>query len=263
MSVLQASESILAENVLSCLASLLATTGYHRVAGPLFASAACDTIAADIRVVPEKLIRRGPSGEVAAVGLLATSDSALALLDASALGVLVDQIAGEDAVLSRADGIVAGAPAWRRSFTAPMRDLPARALRPGMTCWIALAPGVSRMELLRSSQHLPLDASPDDVLLPVDSVAVAQGEVLLLEGGVIHRPAVPGSVWLTLEFVRPWLKPRVLFVSALGARMQRLSARGRRYCGETVLLPVSVEEFLAIEEAALTSPVGQAKGSGI
>jgi hypothetical protein len=244
----------------SYVRALLSAEGCHP-GGPLVE--AWEELAQEVRQAASGPVARGSGGEVRAVAALALSDRALGLLDDAALVAMVDSGLADATVLSRADGVVAGAPAWRRSFGGPLRDLPPRALRPGISVWLALSAD-ARMEVLRCSQHLPADADPEACGLPFLDLRVPPGHALLLEGGVVHRPAPAGSVWLALDFVRPWIKPEVLLAAALAPeRLARLGEQGRRWCGAQLGLPTSVDEFLAIEEAALSSGVGLAKGSGI
>jgi hypothetical protein len=117
---------------------------------------------------------------------------------------------------------------------------------------------------MRASHHLNPSESLDAAKLPIISLTLKQGECVLLEGGVSYRLLATGTVWLCLAFVRPWIKPEVLFFSALSReRFSRLGQRGRRWCGAYLGLPTSVEEFLHIETEALESDLGRSKGSGI
>ena len=243
------------------LPALLATEGSTE-AQPL-PRIAWRELAEQVRLAMSGTVARSADGEMRAVAVLAAADAVLELLDDGDLGALVGSALPGDVILSRADGVVAGAPAWRRCFQRPLRDLPPRALRPGISAWIALCEG-ARMEVLRCSQHLPPGSEPAAGSLPCSSRAVPPAHVVLLDGGVLHRPGPEGSVWLSLELVRAWIKPEVLVAAALSPeRLARLGEQGRRWSGTRIGLPTSVEEFLAIEEAALASGIGLATGSGI
>jgi hypothetical protein len=199
--------------------------------------------------------------------LLAHSDLALELLDKEYLGALVDEALGKDVILSRAEGVLvrsASHMAWHSDFDKPRGSLSSRSFRPGITVWIPLAAGAGEIEVLRASQHLNPSKSLNEVGLSATRLVVDQGFAVLLEGGVKHRILKSESPWLCLAFVRPWIKPEVLFSIALGEeRLARLGERGRRWCGAYLGLPTSVEEFLAIEAAALEGDFGRAKGSGV
>lgn len=246
--------------------ALLRTQGYVS-AEQVLAPGRRSRLAEDVRRMAEaRRFAADPGGVSRAVVLLSYSDSALELLDDEVLGAWVDEALGDDAILSRAEAVIApaGGPAgWQSDFAAPRRGLPARAFRPGVAVWSPLD-DTGGLEVLRASQHLDGDAPAEDSGLPSVRLEVAGGDAVILEGGVTYRLLTPGTRWLCLAFARPWIKPEVLFSAALSAaRLAGLGERGRRWCGAHLGLPTSVEEFLAIEEAAVDGDFGRAKGSGI
>ncbi len=247
--------------------ALLRTQGYL-VAGQLLAAERCSRLADDIQSSAARGPRlSGSGGATRAIALLSHSDLALELLDDEALGALVDEALGDDLILSRAEGVI-GPPtdqaAWQSDFDKLRRSLSTRSFRPGIAVWIPLGVGGGQLEVLRASQQMDPTVSPAEAGLPSIRLSVSQGCAVLLEGGVCYRLLMQKSPWMCLAFVRPWIKPEVLLFSALGEeRLNRLGQRGRRWCGAHLGLPTSVEEFLAIEAAALESDFGRAKGSGI
>jgi hypothetical protein len=247
--------------------ALLRTQGYV-ACGWALAPEFCTRLSAEVRHAAEAGPHVvGPDVSTRAIALLEHSDSALGLLDEESLGTLVDEALGSDVILSRAEGVITPAaprPVWQSDFGKPRQNLPARFFRPGIALWTALsAPGGS-LEVLRASQHFNPAGALDEAELPAVCLTVQPGECLLLEGGVRYRLLTPQTIWLCFAFVRPWIKPEVLFFSALSKnRFERLGRRGRRWCGAQLGLPISVEEFLAIEAEALAGDFGRAKGSGI
>ena len=247
--------------------ALLRTQGCL-VIGRMLTSEFCSCLYEDVRRAAEAgPLINGPGGAIRVIALLGHSDLALELLDEENLGMLVDEALGGDVILSRAEGVMVlptGQPVWQSDFDKPRRSLPARSFRPGITVWTALSALGGDLEVLRASQHLGPTESPHKAVLPAIRLVIPQGGGVLLEGGVSYRLLTPETVWLCLALVRPWIKPEVLFSSAIGEeRLGRLGERGRRWCGVHLGLPTSVEEFLAIEQAALESDFGRAKGSGI
>ncbi|HEX6715602.1 MAG TPA: hypothetical protein VF088_00740 [Pyrinomonadaceae bacterium] len=248
----------------SVIRALLRTQGYLALAS-LFSSAYCSQLCEEVRraaVVGPCINGHGPATRV--IALLAHSDLALQLLDHNELGKLIDEGLGNDVILSRAEGTIPssnGAPLWQSDFEKPRRNLPARSFRPGIAFWTPLNDS-GEIEVLRTSQHVRPAESPH--ITPATRLVIPQGGGVLLEGGTSYRFTTSETVWLSLAFVRPWIKPEVLFFAALGdERINRLNERGRRWCGVHLGLPTSVEEFLAIEQAALDTDLGRAKGSGI
>ena len=119
------------------------------------------------------------------------------------------------------------------------------------------------VEVKRSSQHWE-SAISSSVELRNIRVHLPQGNAILLEGSINYRLASEKAIWLRLCFVRSWMKPEILFAAALTAdRLKRLGQQGSGWCGLHIGLPTTVKEFLSIEEAALESEKGRAKGSGI
>jgi hypothetical protein len=94
-----------------------------------------------------------------------------------------------------------------------------------------------------------------------EEVSLRPGQALLVAGGSRHR-LVSGRA-LHLRFIRGWMKPAVLLFQALGERAELLGPRGRQWCGADIGLPISVAEFLQVEEASVTGGLAQRKGSGI
>jgi hypothetical protein len=93
---------------------------------------------------------------------------------------------------------------------------------------------------------------------------VRQGSALVLEGRIKHRFKSAAKNLLRMTFIRPWMKPNILFTTALGkAKIERLGSQGQQWCGLHIGLPITIEEFLSIESAALESEHGRVKGSGI
>ena len=250
----------------SVIKTLLRAQGYV-ILGPMFSSEYCSHLSDEVQraaTVGPCINGRGAANRV--IALLAHSDLSLQLLDNEELGKLIDEALGSDVILSRAEGTVPapnGVPMWQSDFEEPRQSLPARSFRPGIVFWTPLS-GSGEIEVLRASQHVGPSESPHITGTPATRLIVSQGAGLLLEGGVSYRFITPETVWLCLAFVRPWIKPEVLFSAALGEeRISRLSERGRRWCGAHLGLPTSVVEFLAIEQAALDTDLGRAKGSGI
>jgi hypothetical protein len=247
----------------ACRVAMLRTHGYFR-SPTLIAAAACARLTRDILRCAEHgdpVVRRGNA--TFATALLRESDTAAALLDDAALGELLDEVLGEDALLGRADGVCGTIPAWQHDFARVRRDLSARALRCGVSLWIPLRPGGGVMDVLVASQHAT-GGAPEGSRLSVASEPVPQGAAIVLEGGVRFRVPQADGEWFAMSFVRPWIKPDVLYATALGdAAVRRLGVRGRRWCGLELGLPTSVEEFLAIEAAAVAGTAATAKGSGI
>jgi hypothetical protein len=250
----------------SVIRALLRTQGYV-VLDPILSAEYCSRLSDDVqRAATVGPIINGRGASIRAIALLAYSDPALQLLDNEELGKLVDEALGSDVILSRAEGTVPvpnGVSTWQSDFEKPRRNLPARSFRPGIAFWIPLSAS-GEIEVLRASQHLGPSESPYKTGTPAIRLVVPQGAGVFLEGGISYRFITTETVWLCLGFVRPWVKPEVLFFAALGEeRMSRLSERGKRWCGGHLGLPTSVEEFLAIEQAALDTDLGRAKGSGI
>lgn len=241
--------------------AILRTLG-HCTVPDLLDAGACAQILSDTRRCmsgPEAVRRR--DGAERAIGLLQESAAALALLDDERLGALVDAALGPDAILSRIEAVCGTLSSWQQDFSRVRAVLPPRAFRSGVSTWIPLQPAT--MEVLAGSQHLEPDGDPAASLSSITTVTIGQGSLVVLEGGVRYRTMEPGD-WLCLMFVRPWLKPDILYSAALTPdRIARLGERGRRWCGMDLGLPTSVEAFLQIEDAALAGTVGRAKGSGI
>jgi hypothetical protein len=214
----------------------------------------------------EQSIRAGKTvtesgGEIRAISILQESDAALRLLDDPGLGALVDDVIGPDAVLGEMEGFRGAIPKWRRDFHRVRRAVPTRYFRSGISLWIPLKS--AEMQVLDGSQHLEEGADPAVFDFKTSAVAAEAGAVVVLEAGVCYRLSSPGD-WLRLVFVRPWIKPEIFYSSAIDKeRLARLGDRGRTWCGANSSLPTSIEEFLAIEEAALEGSAGRAKGSGI
>lgn len=251
----------------SVIRALLRTQGYLVVARML-TTEYCARLSDDVRRTADSgPCITGPGDLKRVIALLAHSDLALKLLDEKELGSLVDEALGNDVILSRAEGAIVSSlaqPVWQSDFDKPRRSLPARSFRPGIAIWTALSDCGGEFEVLRASQHVGPAESPHQAGTPATRLTVPQGSGVLLEGGVSYRILTNDTVWLCLAFVRPWVKPELLFSVALGEeRVSRLGEQGQRWCGAHLGLPTSVEEFLAIEQAALETDFGRAKGSGV
>jgi hypothetical protein len=196
--------------------------------------------------------------------LLDISEKALAFLESPQLMTLLESCIGKHAMLSRArflDLPVQRKAEWSRDFLGPLKDLSPRKLRPGITMLVPLELSGGTVEVVRCSQHLPAGRRPDD--LDSVEVPIACGDALVLESGICYRPLAP-SAWMDLSFCRSWIKPEIYFISALAPhRLERSSDRVQHLCGKHLGLPVSVQQFLKIEEMALSSTMGKAKGSGV
>jgi hypothetical protein len=249
------------------LHSLLRTQGYF-VTDEIVPAHKCACLAEDTgRAVTRGPTVSGPAGALRAIALLAHSDRALELLDDEKLSLWVKRALDQDLILSRAEGVTGPRDtesAWQSDFREARRHLSSRAFRPGFTLWIPLKDEGGTLDVIRSSQHMNgCQTLPDKGLTPV-RLLIAQGCAVLLEGGAHYRLAGEKALWLCLAFIRPWMKPEVLFASALSPdRLSRLGRRGRHWCGLDIGLPTTVEEFLEIEAAALESEFGRVKGSGI
>lgn len=249
------------------LPSLLRTQGYF-VTDEIIPAPECARLAEEIgRAVAQGPCISGPGGALRAIALLAHSDSALELLNDEKLSQWVNRALDQDMILSRAEGVLGPREAdsvWQSDFQEPRRHLPSRAFRPGFTLWIPLRDEGATLDVIRSSQHVDGCRTLPDKGLTHVRLLIARGCAALLEGGVHYRLAGEDAPWLCLAFMRPWMKPEVLFASALGPdRLRRLGRRGQHWCGLDIGLPTTVEEFLEIEAAALESEFGRVKGSGI
>jgi hypothetical protein len=244
---------------------LLQTQGFLRT-DQLLSVHASKQLAKDI----ERSSKEGPclvepDGSFRAVALLAHSDLALKLLDDQNLALLINESFSSEALLSTAEGVIQGALTheWRSDFLVPRSCLASRSFRPGITFWMPVNESGGIVEVKRSSQHLE-SAISSPVELRKIRVHLPQGNAILLEGSINYRLASEKTIWLRLCFVRSWMKPEILFATALTAdRLKRLGQQGCGWCGLHIGLPTTVKEFLSIEEAALESEEGRAKGSGI
>lgn len=231
-------------------------------AGRLLTSEQCDEIGDDL----VEALRSGPAmlvdGVELAVALLEHSRAALSLLDDPKLGSWIESVLGRSALLSCAEGVVSRdhPKAWTRDFERPLGDLSSTAFRPGLTVCVSLAMTGGTVACVPSSHRFIRARSPTK--FGAHDVPLPRGGALLLQAGTLYRLGGGGS-WLRFRFVWGWIKPDLLFFSALSAaHRELLGEQGRRWCGESGI-PTSVEEFLAAEEAALIGDSGRAKGSGI
>jgi hypothetical protein len=247
--------------------ALLRTHGFI-VTDEILPARRCTTLAEEVR----EAVAKGPviscaDGSLRAVALLAYSSVALKALDDESIGLLIDEGFNDNAILSRAEGVVVPSgreTAWQVDFLKPRSSVPSYSFRPGVTVWIPLHAAGGRIDVIRSSQNSSPAISPAGGGLVQVRLDLSAGCAALLEGGVRYRLAPSPATWLCLSFVREWMKPEVLYSSALSAeRLSRLGQRGRQWCAMNIGLPTSVEEFLSIEAAALDSAYGRAKGSGI
>lgn len=197
--------------------------------------------------------------------LLEISEKALVFLESTHLMDLLESCIGKHATLSRArflDLPVKGNAEWSRDFLGPLKDLSPRKLRPGLTMLLPLELSGGTVEVVRCSQHLPVAMKRPSDLNSTD-VPITCGDALVLESGICYRPLAP-SAWMDLSFCRSWIKPEIYLASALAPhRLERSSHQVRQLCGRELGLPVSVQQFLKIEEMALSSTMGKSKGSGV
>lgn len=199
------------------------------------------------------------SGYRRAVGVPAHSASLLTLLDDPRLGALVASAIGSAEMwLGALEGLVPGPdPGWRRELAGPLLQVAGAAFRPGLSMLVALDAGGGQVDVQPGSHRLRTEPIAEPA--HVDRLPLAQGAAALVEGGCRFR--LSAGRFVHLRFIRGWMKPDVLLAGPL--RDRRLGAQARRWCGMDIGLPTSVEEFLSIEEAALTGGLAQRKGSGI
>lgn len=237
--------------------TVLRTHG-HYLSGPIVSEEICQRLTCDV----QKAMQCGLAQTGA---LLQYSDALLEVFEHTELGSLVDGVIGDDAVLSIVQSLSGGGQEWQYDFAHIRRSVSPRSFRCGVTALLALGTESRLVEVLRGSQNLPEGAHAETAFFINASVEVYPGCVLILEAGVHYRlRQAPHNQWLKFQFIRPWIKPHILYSSALDKnRLARFGSRGRRWCGLDVGLPTSVEEFLAIEQAALEGATGRAKGSGI
>jgi hypothetical protein len=241
--------------------AVLRTQGYY-IEAALLSPETCAQLVYEVqRSIKGSKAFPGFGGGIRAVAVLQDSDSALGLVDDPSLGSLVAEVIGTDAILSGLEGFQGTISEWHRDFGRIRQVVPPRSCRAGVSVWIPL--DVGQLEVLAGSQHLEEGADPSVACFKPIALIASQGSAVVFEGGVCYRSRQPAT-WLRLSFVRPWIKPEVLYATALSSdRLGRLGTRGRSWWGVELGLPTSVEEFLAIEDAALHSTLGHAKGSGI
>jgi hypothetical protein len=237
--------------------TVLRTHG-HYLSGPILSEEISQHLSSDAQTAME----RG----VAQTGALPqSSDALLEVLEHTEFGSLIDGVIGDDGVLSIVQSMSGCGQEWQYDFAHIRRSVPPRSFRCGVTVMLVLGTESRLVEVLRGSQNLPEGMDAETASFIKADVEVHPGCVLILEAGVHYRlQRASHNPWLKFQFIRPWIKPHILYSSALEKdRLARFGSRGRRWCGLDVGLPTSIEEFLAIEQAALEGATGRAKGSGI
>ena len=187
----------------------------------------------------------------------------LRMLEDRSLGRYVTRAVGSPDVWLGALEVIAawGTPLWRRELGDVLSATPGSDFRPGLSVLWPVDDSESVVEVQSGSHRLraadPLSGKP----VAYTTVTLRPGTGLLVTGGCRHR-LVAGR-FLHLVFIRGWMKPQVLLAQALGDQAAYLGEQGRRWCGADIGLPISIVEFLAVEEASLSGGLSQRKGSGI
>lgn len=193
--------------------------------------------------------------------ILQQSDAALALLNRAELASLVADVLTPDAILSVFELVQEGGSEWRRDFGRIRQAVSTRHFRPGVSMLIPLED--SEVQVLAASQHLEEGVDPESASCGLLTLNAPRGSAVVLESGVCYRTGA-ARPHLRLAFVRPWVKPNIFYSLALSKdRLELLNDAARRWCGSETGLPTSVDDFLAIEAAAVASTAGRGKGSGI
>jgi len=168
---------------------------------------------------------------------------------------------GDDPVLlSRCDFVVPTEAAWRvagkfvRGRSATMRALL------GVSHWISL--GEASMEVSTASRRLPAAPVTPAPGLRSRTFTLAAGQSVFLARGTRFRPGK--GAWLGLDYVRAWMKPDILFASALPRSvLDTLDPALSGMIGTTVSLPVSVDTFVEAEAAAARGELANVSGRGV
>lgn len=244
--------------------SLLSTQGFS-VLNNIFSSELCLQLSNDIKNLTNNgEILPDSDRNLITNGLLKVSEKAFDLLDDAALGLLVSQAFYKDSILNLMEGvrISVNEDCWRSNFIKPLNCLQARSFRPGINIYFPLDDGDCNLEIIPSTQYNEVNTLSDS--MKIKSLSVPQGSALVLEGRIKYRFKSSANTLLKMNFIRPWMKPDILFTTALGkAKIERLGLLGQQWCGFHIGLPVTIEEFLLIESAALESEHGRVKGSGV
>ncbi len=243
-------------------AALLVSRGWSRGRERyLSAAAAAQTRAAIGACDRDGLTVADSDGYRHAVGVMRYAPSLLGLLDDRRLGELVESaIRSADMWLGALEGLTAGlSHGWRRELAVPLLATGSSEFRPGLSVLIALDDGGGLVRVHPGSHRLraPLAGDPPGS----DQVPLGCGEAALIEAGCRFR--LDAGRFLHLRFIRGWMKPDILLAGPLHDRAAQLGEQARQWCGMDIGLPTSVEEFLSIEQAALTGGLARRKGSGI
>jgi hypothetical protein len=183
--------------------------------------------------------------------------------DARIKSVVDGAFSGAEALLARADHVVSAAGgAWRRAETRIFKATLAPRATIGIVLLLRLSNEGGEVLIVPSSRGTSLGPSEVAGAGLVSTLAVPSGSVTVLNMGTVFSLS-PGD-WLQLAFVRSWVKPDLLFSSALSAgTVETAPDFVRQWLGANVGFPAAIEEFLKGEAAvALGHAVGQS-GRGI
>jgi hypothetical protein len=198
--------------------------------------------------------------------ILRSSPVVRRLLAHPELRAALDRVLPEtDLLLARADLLDVGRAAndaLLRARTRNVRDIAdVRALL-GVTVLIRLGQGSGMVTVFEASRGLPESADEAARHARQRLFAVAPWNALLLGFPVVFSPG-PGR-WISLAFVRGWIKPDVFMMDALGDELFRSAPpHVRDWYGAGLRLPRTIEEFLAGEESAASGQLKNIHGRGI
>jgi hypothetical protein len=242
--------------------ALLTTVGVDD--GPHLASASGDGL--------DALLASGPLPEPVAPGV--TQDSTIlrsslklrTVLGNRELAMALGRIMpGADLLLARADLLrvdKTGGHAFLRARTRNTNGMEGLRAVLGVVVLLRLGCGPGEVTVFEASRMLPEIERDAAALARQRSLHPKPGGSVILAFPVAFRPGE--GTWLSLAFVRAWIKPDVFMAEALGrAAMDRFPDHVREWCGTGVSLPTTILEFLKGEESGVSGQLRNIYGRGV
>ncbi|WJS05554.1 hypothetical protein [Roseibium aggregatum] len=130
----------------------------------------------------------------------------------------------------------------------------------GVSHWISL--GDASMDVSTASRRLPASQISPAPGSRCKTIALTAGQSVFLGRGTRFR--LGQGTWLGLDYVRAWMKPDILFASALPQPiLDALDPALPEVLGAHISLPTSVDAFIEAEAAAARGELANISGRGV
>lgn len=126
--------------------------------------------------------------------------------------------------------------------------------------WISLDDGT--IEVAMSSRRLPASPVEPAAGSRLQTISLTAGQSVFMANGT--RMRLGQGEWLGLDYVRAWMKPDILFASALPQTvLAALEPALTEVLGASISLPTSVDAFVEAEAAAARGELANISGRGV